>query len=281
MKPYRYAINYIAGAPTVEEGLDLIKKVGYDGVFFGWNPDVWANLRNVNAARERGLEVTSIHAPFTHVQYIWRENEPRGELAAEEQIVCLRQCAALNVPVMVLHVFIGFLEHTPTEIGLQRYGRIIEEAERLGVKLGFENTEGEEYLAAIFERYGDRPSVGFCLDTGHEQVYNGGKDLMALYGSKLVHTHFNDNKGETLPIDRPEHTYYRDLHLVMGDGIVDWKGVMDRIEKGGYTGFLTCELGQHGSDHYPGTHDRYRAMSLEEFLRYTYDRMVAVAERKL
>lgn len=276
---YQFAINYM-GEGSLEENLDLIKKVGYEGLFFGWTPNVWSNRRNVLAARERDLTVTSFHSPYVHMKYIWRNDDPRAELTTEEQLVCLRHCAALEVPVMIIHAFCGFLDHEPTEIGLERYGRIIEEAERLGVMLGFENTEGDEYLAAIFDRYRDCPSVGFCFDTGHELVYNGGKDMMALYGEKLVHTHFNDNQGP-LPVDCVQNTYYYDLHQVMGDGKVDWKGVMNRIEKVGYQGFLTCELSKNGRDHYPGTHDRYRAMTFEEYLTYTYDRMVSVVERKL
>lgn len=280
MDRYRLAVNFL-GETKLEDDLALIRRVGYDGVFFIWKPDVPENHRAVLAARDAGLAVTSFHAPFTRTRAIWHGDEEQGGSATRELIDCVRQCAGLEVPVTVLHAFCGFLDHEPTEIGLERYGRIVRAAEEYGVTLAFENTEGEEYLAAIFARYGDSPRVGFCFDTGHEQVYNGGKDMMALYGNKLAHTHFNDNQGTDLPIDRIEHTFYRDLHQVMGDGIVNWKGVMDRIGAVGYDGFLTCELTHRGTDYYPGTHDRYRAMTPEQFLKYTYDRMVAVCERRL
>ena len=62
--------------------------------------------------------------------------------------------------------------------------------------------------------------------------------MMALYGEKLCHTHFNDNLG----VREVPEPWHNDLHLTMGDGIVDWNRVMDRIEKVGYRDILMCEL---------------------------------------
>ena len=278
MTSYPFAINLMGELPYEEE-LSLIKKTGYEGIFFGWDSDIWANYRLVSAAKERGLQTTSFHAPFGKCRTIWKEGE-RGDLATTELITCLRHCALLKVPVMVAHVYVGFDKPLVSEIGLERFGKVIAEAEKLGVVIGFENTEGEPCLEAIFKRYGNSPSVGFCLDTGHEVVYNNRMDLLAKYGKKLVHTHFNDNQGP-LPIDNINHTYYYDLHQVMGDGVVDWKNVMDRIEKVGYSGFISCELTHHGTDYYPGTHDKYRAMSMEEFYAYTFERVNAVVKRQI
>lgn len=143
----------------------------------------------------------------------------------------------------------------------------MEAADRAGIALSFENVEGEEYLAALMDAFSDCPHVGFCLDTGHELCYNRGKNMMALYGDRLNHTHFNDNRG----VSGADIDWLDDLHLVMGDGAVNWNWVMSRIRASGYTGPLMCELSLTNK---PGKHtqDAYAAMGMEKFYRFAYER---------
>lgn len=267
---YKFAINLMGGSGlSPDEHVSLLKRIGWDGFFTGWNPEKTSEF--AAAAQKHGMAYTSIHAPFTQVRYLWDEGE-LGEQVTDELIECVRDCAKYSVPVMVIHPFIGFEDHTPTETGLKNFGRIIDEADRLGVRLGFENVEGEEYLSAIFERYAGRPSLGFCFDTGHELCYNRGKDMLALYGHALCYTHFNDNVGVT-----GEDIFWTDdLHLVMGDGIADWENIMHRIRACGFSGFLTCEL-TFGNKPGKSTHDGYAAMGHEGFYQFALDRMKEIS----
>ncbi len=253
------------------EHIALLSRVGWDGFFTDWEPELTAAY--ADAAKAHGLLYSSIHAPFTGMWNMWELHDTPGIREAARNEVqtlldCLRDCAAHGVPVMVLHPFIGFDDHTVTDAGLANFGVIVDEADRLGVTLAFENVEGEEYLAALMAAFGDRPSVGFCLDTGHELCYNRGKDMLALYGDKLAYTHFNDNLGVTG--DRIFWT--DDLHLVMGDGVADFPRVMERIRRTPYRGILTCEMTRHNK---PGghTHDGYAAMTIEAFYRFCLERM--------
>ncbi len=270
---YKFAINLMGGSGlSVDDHVSLLKRIGWDGFFTGWNPEKTPKF--AAAAEKYGMAYTSIHAPFTQVRYMWDEGE-LGVQVTSEMIDCVRDCAAHKVPVMVIHPFIGFEDHNPTEVGLANFGRVMDEADALGVCLGFENVEGEEYLAAIFERYAGRPSLGFCFDTGHELCYNRGKDMLALYGHALCHTHFNDNVGVT-----GEDIFWTDdLHLVMGDGIADWPNIMRRIRATGYDGILTCELTFANK---PGkaTHDGYAAMGHEAFYTFALRRMQEVTQTK-
>ena len=53
-------------------------------------------------------------------------------------------CNTLEIPVMVSHVYVGFDKQCePTQFGIENYGRVVDYAEKLGVKIAFENTEGE------------------------------------------------------------------------------------------------------------------------------------------
>ena len=268
---YKLGINLMGGSGlSIENHVALLKQIGWDGFFTGWNREKLSEF--AAAAKKYDMIWQSIHAPFTQVRYMWNLGE-LGAQVTDELIECVRDCAKYQVPVMVIHPFIGFEEHDPTEVGLQNFGRIIEEADRLNVKLGFENVEGEEYLAAIFDRYAGHPSLGFCFDTGHELCYNRGKDMLAEYGHALCHTHFNDNVGVT-----GEDIFWTDdLHLVMGDGIANWESVMARIRKTGYDGPLMCELSFSNK---PGknTHDAYAAMGHEAFYRFALQRMKEITK---
>ena len=73
---------------------------------------------------------------------------------------CLDACKRAGVPIMVTHAFIGFRDHSPTEVGLARFEQVVCHAEACGVKIALENTEGIEYLDTLLERFKDRPAVG-------------------------------------------------------------------------------------------------------------------------
>lgn len=254
--------------------LRLIKEAGFDAFFCGWDPQ---NLGAIAAcAKEQGLIFQSIHAPFGKAADFWGENEEKGQAAVNELLACLADCAKYGVPIMVAHAFIGFKDHTPTEIGLERFGTVVQAAEERGVKIAFENTEGEEYLFALMERFKDSPAVGFCWDSGHEMCYNHSQDLLAKFGDRLIATHLNDNLG--IRDFSGEITWIDDLHLLPFDGIADWDYNAVRLKKCGYDGILTFELTRASK---PGRHDndRYRDMPIEQYIAEAYKRACRIAAK--
>ncbi len=254
------------------EQIRLFKQIGFDGFFAGWRPGCdFAPLRAV--ADELGMIFQSVHAPFTKMRDMWYPSD-ETETAVAELIACLNDCAANGVPLMVTHAFIGFEDHEPTEFGLQNYARVVAEAERLGVKIAFENTEGEEYLAALMEAFKDSPAVGFCWDTGHQMCYNHSTDMMALYGKRLLGTHINDNLGCR---DYDGKIFWHDdLHLLPFDGIADWQENARKIKESGFDGPLTFELNTLSK---PDRHenDAYGRMEITEYLTNAYIRACRVA----
>lgn len=273
----KIGIAPVLASGTVQDDLALIKNAGFSATFFEW--DKSKTTAWMREADRLSLFVQSIHAPFSRgggcpVSALWQEGEA-GLAAAKTLVDCVEDCANHGVPIMVIHPFIGFKDHTPTQVGLDNYARVVEAAEKRGIILGFENVEGEEYLAALMKQFSASPACGFCLDTGHELCYNGGKDMLSLYGDKLCHTHFNDNLG----VYDPTLTWENDLHLVPGDGIVDFGGVMARIEKTPYKGPILFELSLSNK---PGRydHDRYRAMGAEGFYTFAFTRALAAVTAK-
>ncbi|MBQ8387726.1 MAG: sugar phosphate isomerase/epimerase [Clostridia bacterium] len=271
---YKLGINVPVGHPKMkaDEAIVYAKRAGFDSVFLGWSYQNYRIEGAIEAAKKENLIVQSIHAPFNRINTLWEACEVT-DIALAEQIACVRVCARVGVPLMVIHPYIGFVNHSPNEFGLENFGKVIREAEKLGVKLAFENVEGEEYLTAIMKEFGSSPNVGFCWDTGHELCYNRGKDMMALYGDKLFGTHFDDNVGVT----GEDITYLDDLHLLPFDGIADWKGIMDRIRRHNYNGILTFELTVVNKPD-KHTHDEYAKLAPEDFYGLAYERAARVAE---
>lgn len=223
---------------TLEEQIRLFKKIGFDGFFINWFSGM--DLKPFRAlAQELDMIFQSVHAPFAKVNRLWEPMEDTSE-ALEEQLQCLRASADAGVDLVVLHPFIGFKKHEPTQFGIDHYRIIVEEAKKLGIRLAIENTEGEEYLDALMDAFRGEANVGFCWDTGHEMCYNHHKDLLAKYGNRLFCTHLNDNLGIK---DRAgEITFHDDLHLLPFDGVADWQDIANRLNRCGYEDCLTFEL---------------------------------------
>ena len=256
------------------EQIELFAKVGFDAFFAGWERG--CDVKSLRETGDRvGLEFQSIHAPFVRMDRMWKD-APDTDDTVNELIECLHDCAEYNVPIMVAHAFIGFNDHTPTEKGIETFGRVADEAEKLGVKLALENTEGEEYLAALFDALGDRENVGFCWDTGHEMCYNHSADMPGRFGQngKLFCTHLNDNLG--IRDFSGKITWIDDLHLLPFDGIADWAGIAKRLDLAGFDGIMTFELNKKSK---PDRHenDAYDRMSIEDYITETYKRACRVA----
>ena len=265
-------INDTGDFRSAEEMASCLKRVGFDGVFL-----VWDTAENTYAAakavEKAGLFMPSLHAPFVTMATIWQKDNPDGD----ETIRVLKQnidcCVDFDTPILVCHAFIGFADHTPTEIGLSRLEGLMDYALKKNITVAFENTEGEEYLDAIMQRFADCGALGFCWDTGHELCYNRGKDMTAKYGDKLVSTHLNDNFGVT----GTDITWLDDSHVLPFDGIADWNGIADRLNKIGFSSPLTFELTRQNKPE-RHTHDRYGALSVEEFFEKAHERAVRFAD---
>lgn len=257
---------------SIPEQIEIFKNVGFDAFFTGWSKE--SDIKEwKKQADNLGIIYQSIHSPFDKAADFW-ETGRKAEKAIDEQIECIHDCAENNIPIMVVHAFIGFEKHSPNDIGVKNFEKVVLEAQKAGIKIAFENTEGEEYLAALMNNLSHYENVGFCWDTGHELCYNYGKDLMAKYGEKLIATHFNDNLG--IKDFNGKITWIDDLHLLPFDGVADWNIIMQRIANYDYDDILTFELNTLSK---PGRHenDIYKNMPIELYITEAYKRACRVA----
>lgn len=237
------------------ERLDNIKEAGFDSVFFWWGDDYTdfdgPKLILPELARKKGLEVQNVHAPYMTINSIWEDNIA-GRETLELLLKCVDECSMLEISTLVTHVTVGTEQPPPYgALGLARFKKICDRAEKKGVDIALENVNFREYLDYIFENVSsDR--LKFCYDSGHENCCYPGGDFLQKYGDKLVALHLHDNDG----ID--------DLHLVPFDGTTDFKKISRQLREAGYAGSLTLECVN-------GLNGEMLDVSEKEYLKLAYN----------
>ena len=256
--------------------MEKIAEAGFDGLFTHWEAgypiEKWAKK-----IKELGLYYQSLHAPAHDLDAIWlKEENEKGEGILSQLLSCLEDCARFEVPLMVMHVSSSFESPAPTDEGAARYEKLLTRGDELGVKVAFENLQGEEQLFRCMEMTGHK-SLAFCWDSGHQNCYNFNTDMLGKFGKYLCGVHLNDNVGCTGGF----LTSQDDAHMIPGDGLIDWHEAMKNLKATGYTGPLTFEIkkknkrGRH-------TQDRYLPMGPEEFMgeiMHSAQNLLAIWER--
>lgn len=256
---------------SVEKQIEMLAEIGWDGVFTLWNEQdgnkPWADLIKRNS-----MIYQSVHAPFDRADKLWEEGT-EGDMEVERLKKCLQDCCDAGVNLVIMHAIIGMEKDTPNSLGVDRFGKIIKEAEKLGVKIALENTEGEAYLKMLSDAFKDNKTVGFCIDTGHEMCYNHSTDVIEKYGKngKLIATHLNDNMGMT----GDKISWFDDSHMLPFDGIANWDNIAKRLKKFAPNIPLTFEIiaknrpGRHTHDIYNlNDYNAFYSLALEKAKRF-------------
>lgn len=261
------------GVP-VPELVRLVGRTGFDAVSPEWeeNDDF---AETAEAARESGLAIQSLHGPFDVAAKMWSADTDDSEEAMRKLLLSLETCKQYSIPVMVVHVWMGFDNiPAPNSEGFENFGKLVKKAEEYGVKIAFENTEGDELLFALMEHFDGNGNVGFCWDSGHEMCYNHSMDLLARFGDRLIMTHLNDNLGISCFDGK---TYWTDdLHLLPFDGIADWDYNVARMKKAKKQEYINFELNIRSK---PNRHenDAYGEMPIERYFTEAYNRACRIA----
>ena len=245
------------------ESFRLIRQAGFDAVLLWWDDEPDPDYRKQpELARREGLFVENIHAPLADSSHIW-EDTAAGQAFFELLLRCVDDCAAFEIPTMVVHPSFGInrIDEMPpaSALGLERFARIVSRAEQKNINVAMENllNPGPNALAAQILEQIDSPRLGLCFDSGH---YNACKDkspefdLFARFGKRLMALHLHDNDGSG------------DQHRLPFEGIIDWPALMKQIAQTGYAGPTTLELGV------------YAELGPEEYLAIAYERAKQLKE---
>jgi inosose dehydratase len=137
-----------------------------------------------------------------------------------------------------------------------RLTQLAERMRREGLRMAYHHHMGTvvqspQDIDQLMAATGD--AVGLLLDTGH-LTYAGGDPARAAeqYANRIVHVHCKDVRRTVLERERNEDASFLNAVLdgvftVPGDGMVDYRRVLEPIARSGYKGWLVVEAEQDPS----------------------------------
>ncbi len=143
----------------------------------------------------------------------------------------------LEMPILTLHLWLDprFVKEASITFKIDLLRRIIHEASEREIVICLENlSETASHLSAAFEAL---PALQLTLDLGHAQLLtevNTSYGFIERYPERIGHVHVHDNRGGDSALD--------DLHLVPGEGIIDFDKIFERLKEMGYDRTMSLEL---------------------------------------
>ncbi len=180
---------------------------------------------------ERGLKISSVHAPFGEKDDLSDPDERARKETLERHGMLMERITPLGVTMVVIHPGIHTEENTSArEPGLlASLDALLREAEKWGTRLALENMPphhlGDESgcLRRIIEKVSS-PRLGVCFDTGHAHITEEGvKHAFDTLKDLTIAFHIHDNDST------------RDMHIPPPYGTIDWISFakqLDTIEIG-------------------------------------------------
>ena len=242
------------GSGTTEDRVKQMAALGFNTTFTGITEAEAQQIALAETFAKHGIEYESIHAPFGGINNIWLDNED-GEKMLATLMMSVDRCKLVGVPVLVVHLSSGLTPPSITDLGQERFKRLMAHAEAQGVIIAYENQRMLGNIAWAFEQFADSPSLGFCWDCGHEHCFTNGREYMPIFGKKLVCTHIHDNSG----------IFNADKHLIPFDGSFDFNRFARQINESGYKGSLMLEVMKN---HSPAV---YGEISDDEYMQKAAD----------
>lgn len=258
---------------TLKETLQYIKAAGFRHIMLSekTSGEFEGNLR---LAREMGFEIPYVHLAYRQphalpMNDLWVKGAPNRALV-DSLIERIKICGKFGVEVAIIHPSWNSsgIENPQWSAaqGIASIKEILKTAEKAGVKIAVENLNPGDliYLRHLLNNI-DSPSLGFCYDCGHHNLYAPKVDFIGEYGSRCFAIHLHDNL-----MDAPDpNTSERDMHRLPFDGKIDFGKVMRDIAKSSYNGVLMLELNRSSNGAAPLIYER---TTQAEFLKEAHSR---------
>ncbi|MCL1830829.1 MAG: sugar phosphate isomerase/epimerase [Oscillospiraceae bacterium] len=249
----------------IAERMQLIKEAGFTAVSLWWEGEEKYNQPDIAGAL--GLVIDNIHTPYRlpncTANSLWLEGED-GQEYTNTLIKATEDCVRFGIPTMVIHLTSFREPSSISEIGLCRIAEIVEVAEKRKIRLAFENLLHLEHLDIIFSRFSSE-FVGFCYDSGHENLMHLPEDCLSKYGHRLFALHINDNCGDD------------DSHMLPFDGTIDWQYTMKKLKAAKPQKFFTLEVDWNRDYRRCSI---YQRLTAEEYLGLAYEKASKLLDLK-
>lgn len=143
----------------------------------------------------------------------------------------------LRMKILTFHLWMDtrFVDKDAIKYKIGLIKRITEQAKKAGITICLENlSEKSSHLKEVFDVF---PLLGLTMDLGHGQLLSKehtGFGFMRVYPERIKHIHLHDNRGGSSHND--------DLHLPVGDGVIDFENIFKMLKSINYKGTMTLEL---------------------------------------
>lgn len=250
-KKYIQCVHNNNKGVSPQETIYAIKNAGFDGVFLQWFNKDWefSQQQQLSLCRELGLEIPFVHLGYKGINELWNDSIEGDELV-KNYLNDFDVCQANGIDMVVMHLTSKTDALPPNETGLNRVKAIVEYAEKLNIKIAFENTKIFGYLDYIFENI-KSDNIGICLDVGHCHAHFDDEFNWEFFKNKVFAVHLHDNDKS------------KDQHLLPFDGTIDWVFYENKLKEMNYNGPVTLESCYR---------NEYLKMSLDEFYKLSLEK---------
>lgn len=171
-----------------------------------------------------------------------REGDPNDTKGLEKGYLpkvleILPLMARLEMSLLTVHLWFDprFVKEEVITFKIDLLKRLIDKAANLEIAICLENlSETASHLSTPFK---DLPLLYLTLDLGHAQLLtevNTSYEFIEQYPDRIKHVHLHDNRGG--------HSSLDDLHLLPGEGIVDFEKIFKKLKEMDYQRTITLEL---------------------------------------
>ena len=199
------------------------------------NPEGLSGMKNDYQALRKELDLYYLcHGP--------REGNPNDVRSLENTylpklVEILSIMPDLDMKLLTIHLWLDPRFVSPDVIAYKVgfLKRVLKRADNPGITVCIENlSEKATHLSGIFETL---PDLNLTLDLGHAQLLtsqNTSAGFIQRFPERIRHIHLHDNLGGNTPAE--------DLHLPVGNGIIDFEQIFENLNLIGYDGTMTLEL---------------------------------------
>jgi hexulose-6-phosphate isomerase len=244
--------NMIPKGWSFEQGLELVKKAGYEGIEL-WLGDVpWFQMETtdaqVSALRRKvesaGLVVSNVSTGL-HWETPLSARDPKVRAQAirivqrEIETAQLLGCDAVLVVAGLVTEEVPYNEVYPRCVDAMQ--QLVPVAAKARVKIGCENCNSEHRFLISTREFRtflnevNSPYVGLHLDVGNIHDTGFAEQWIEMHGFRITRVHLKDEMKKRGRSGEPVYT-----NLFLGDN--NWAAIRAALKKVGYDGWLIAEM---------------------------------------
>ena len=241
----QYERPYWGIIPHLKDDLKKIKELGINTVELcacgAWLKETITDNfgEALQMVKDAGLKVNSVHFPFAKEYCDIDAKDKDVRLTAVDYFKKIMKIAEpYNPKAFVAHPGYGEVEQEESEI----FNNFCDSAERLiastNSKFCVENMVRSKFYSKAEQmlKYLDRVKNSYvCVDTNHF-LSDKAEDVIDKFGDRLGAIHVSD------------YDYVDELHMLPGEGKINWQAVIKSLEKANFNGAFVYELsmGKYG-----------------------------------